>query len=1317
MVYFMIFNLFGRSKKNLKKNELEKSDLKKMDKNFVQINTVDPFEQTNLDYTASKHGRYLKNTKIVDLKNKNLSKLALIGHVPNYKKSILNSDKFAKLSNPLNKVNFQGAVVKSIFSRKKAQNFYMSQKERETYLINQQKKVNDQIKDYKVLGQKFNLDLDQNNDQQSQLLWQKIQSLEKKLMDVVNYSYKKDEKKQKENEKIITVEDFWKKYDQKRVTVNSQFSEAKQKTNVQPQRLNRLIDNSAILAKKSSLSVIAKTFRKFARPNFNRNKEEHRESALYLLIKQLPWGKTVDFQGTLGLILAIVFFSGLSFFLSQQFFHNLPVDFASELIRPNQTLSFQGRLTSMTRTPVIDTRSMRFQFFNHDGGLVPPPSGGNQIWDSNFCVVTPDRDGVFNVIFGGGQGLGSDDENCGASLDNVFDHYSTIYLQITIEGEILFPRQLIKSVPYALNSDTLRGFPPSLSATANTIPVLNDAGNMLLNTTASAIINQGGDLILQSLAQDGNIYFLPGGNGLVSIESSVLISQNLGVAGDLQATGSAIIGQNLVVNGDATVSGDLVAAGDVKIDKTLTFKANLPASVGICQASIAGKIYFNGETSSYFFCNGLIWIEVTSGAPNLYVLLAGRNDGQTLIGSDNGIGGLSLKGNSDGTGVISLNPDGGLVAVGIDLSVGQDLVVGRNTSISQNLTVGGEATIAGQLTVDSQADFGSDVSINQDLAIGRNATISGELTIAGNTTIANTLNFSPLSNLAYLNLLNNSALRVQTSLTDSSDLLSVLTLLNNGNLGLGTTSPVQKLTIDYGHLRFNYIDGPLTALTASEQVGSNVTKISSPIALTASVLTRMGNLSLGNYQYAVTFMTLDAIETSLGATASATVIDNSRVVQLSDIPLSTHQAVIKRKIYRTEANGSEFKLLTTINDNITTSFLDDLADISLTSLAPLANNTGKYQYYVSFMTDGGETNASPLSNVLTLANNQAQVGLINIPLSTDSRVVARRIYRNQSNYDQFYLLTTISDNTTTTFLDTVNDDSLKSVAITVPKTNSTAGSIFGEANLALQIGNDGMVVAKEDLIAEKRIEVSHSDNQGLKVPVSYGLPQAKLGQKIGDLVYDSVGKSLYVYDGANFAVMGGENSNYDFGSSGNAHCSNGICQLTLVPEFTSAVFSADGTNNQGAYTATYEVVEHNSNYYFFNYYKFTSAQTTLQDYDLIVNVKLPTDFGEFEGVGLTIDYLTNSSNSNNSALDVFVYKDTINPSTVFVSSLNNVTNNIWASNKIAGGQISLTKSQLDTLSFEGNSTLVIKLKAKAQNSYLTKISDINLFYGSVSIND
>jgi hypothetical protein len=120
--------------------------------------------------------------------------------------------------------------------------------------------------------------------------------------------------------------------------------------------------------------------------------------------------------------------------------------------------------------------------------------------------------------------------------------------------------------------------------------------------------------------------------------------------------------------------------------------------------------------------------------------------------------------------------------------------------------------------------------------------------------------------------------------------------------------------------------------------------------------------------------------------------------------------------------------------------------------APTANavagaglNVQTYSYQVTFLTQGGETLPGPAVTVTTTSGNQ-QVRLTNIPFApaqplmpgvATNNVIGRNIYRTQDGGSAFYLLTTLQDNTTTTYIDSTADSSLSGMP--QPPTLNTSG--------------------------------------------------------------------------------------------------------------------------------------------------------------------------------------------------------------------------------------------------------------------------------------
>ena len=97
-----------------------------------------------------------------------------------------------------------------------------------------------------------------------------------------------------------------------------------------------------------------------------------------------------------------------------------------------------------------------------------------------------------------------------------------------------------------------------------------------------------------------------------------------------------------------------------------------------------------------------------------------------------------------------------------------------------------------------------------------------------------------------------------------------------------------------------------------------------------------GNVDDGAHTYAVTFVDVDGNESGVSATDDVTVADQGTdgKVDLTSIPTGT-AAIVSRKVYRSAAGTTTpLLLLTTIADNVTTTYQDNTADSGLGAAAP-----------------------------------------------------------------------------------------------------------------------------------------------------------------------------------------------------------------------------------------------------------------------------------------------------------------------------------------------------------------------------------------------
>ena len=92
-----------------------------------------------------------------------------------------------------------------------------------------------------------------------------------------------------------------------------------------------------------------------------------------------------------------------------------------------------------------------------------------------------------------------------------------------------------------------------------------------------------------------------------------------------------------------------------------------------------------------------------------------------------------------------------------------------------------------------------------------------------------------------------------------------------------------------------------------------------------------GSLTAGAYRYVYTFYDVSTGSESDPSPACAPLtVSASQAIDVSNIEISPSSRVTSRRLYRTTADGGTYYLVTTITDNVTTSYTDTMADASLT---------------------------------------------------------------------------------------------------------------------------------------------------------------------------------------------------------------------------------------------------------------------------------------------------------------------------------------------------------------------------------------------------
>jgi hypothetical protein len=176
-----------------------------------------------------------------------------------------------------------------------------------------------------------------------------------------------------------------------------------------------------------------------------------------------------------------------------------------------------------------------------------------------------------------------------------------------------------------------------------------------------------------------------------------------------------------------------------------------------------------------------------------------------------------------------------------------------------------------------------------------------------------------------------SNLQFYTSL-DATDTEKVR-ITSAGNVGVGTTAPTYKLDVK----------GTSATDGINSDIGLNFTQVAKPASGSVALIASVGNVNAGLHYYYVTYTTAVG-ETSSYSIGSVTTDAGNGQVTVT-IPTSTDYRVTGRKIYRSRAGDPSYVtyLLTIIGDNTTTTYVDNIADASITLVGGFyqSNTTNK----------------------------------------------------------------------------------------------------------------------------------------------------------------------------------------------------------------------------------------------------------------------------------------------------------------------------------------------------------------------------------------
>ncbi|MCI4435703.1 MAG: hypothetical protein JHC33_02680, partial [Ignisphaera sp.] len=174
-------------------------------------------------------------------------------------------------------------------------------------------------------------------------------------------------------------------------------------------------------------------------------------------------------------------------------------------------------------------------------------------------------------------------------------------------------------------------------------------------------------------------------------------------------------------------------------------------------------------------------------------------------------------------------------------------------------------------------------------------------------------------------------------LTDSANLAYTVGTASTGYLTIANTTASSSLTSG----ALVVAGGIATSGLINTANGINFNVVASPTAgLSLALILSGGNLSVGTYIYAVSYITPTG-ETGITTTYPSITTDGTHLQVTVTIPVSGDSRVTGRKIYRTKVGDASSYLcvLAIVADNSTTTYVDNIADTSLPAYRINIGNT------------------------------------------------------------------------------------------------------------------------------------------------------------------------------------------------------------------------------------------------------------------------------------------------------------------------------------------------------------------------------------------